>query len=188
MGTEQGPEFYTGNGYMGKYEKNLPIYEKASSFIFDSDIVPSIIELGCGVGFFAKCLRHLNKNYNYIGVDFSPKVIEIARSINPKTAFICGNLLDKKIQLLYKPESIYIILEVLEHIENDIDVIKSIPANSIVILSVPNRDFSAHVRFFRTMDEVVKRYSNYLTDIVKTEIITNPKKKAKVFMIFARRI
>ena len=178
MGIEKGPEFYTGKGYLKKFDSNYKIYSEAWKMI--PKYSKKIFDLGCGIGYFASIL---NKHYDYLGIDFSPIVIGIAKKAFPDMKFKVGSLLDESIYKLYKDDGIYIILEALEHIEKDIEVLQYIPKNSIVILSVPNRDFISHVRYFKTITEVKNRYSKVLKITDEKIIETNINKKAKVFMI-----
>jgi len=188
MGKEKGPEFYTGKGYLkeGAFEHNMAIYEEAIKLLPSLSKYNKIIELGCGIGYFAL----LVKKYKYIGIDFSVEVIKKARYINQTKVFIVENLLSKTLyKELYTNDCIYVCLEVLEHIDNDIDVIKSIPSGSPIIISVPNRDYDSHVRYYKNQRVIIERYQEFI-DFHKckwTIIETNPKKGAKVFMFRARR-
>lgn len=64
------------------------------SFLFDDYIIPGdkILDLGCGNGRFFELLK--DKDINYIGVDFSEKLIEIARKKYPKVKFQVADALD----------------------------------------------------------------------------------------------
>ena len=184
MGKEKGPDFYTGKGYLkkGKYESNLLLYDSVYELLPNFLLQPHIIDLGCGIGYFAKLLYE--KGYRkYTGIDFSSKVIEIAKKQVPNFDFICSNLLDKKLDKIYKNNEVFTILETLEHIEKDIKVLNRISKGSIIIISVPNKDYISHVRFFKCSSEVVKRYNDLIEfDTIKT-IETNSKKKSKIFIL-----
>jgi len=56
-------------------------------FLFDDYVIPGdkILDLGCGNGRFFELLK--DKDINYIGVDFSEKLIEIAKKKYPKVKF-----------------------------------------------------------------------------------------------------
>jgi len=188
MGEEKGPEFYTGRGYLrdGAKENNMLIYQEAYELLPKLNAFNKVIDLGCGVGYFSSLID----NENYLGIDFSKDVIKIAKELNPTKTFMVGNLLDENMyNLFYSSNDIYICLEALEHIEKDIEVLKTIPSKCIVIISVPNRDYESHVRYFKNQNEIIERYEDILDfDNCEWRIIeTNPKKNAKVFLFKTRR-
>ena len=79
----------------------------------------------------------------------------------------------------------YIILETLEHIEKDVDLIAKVPVGKRVILSVPNFDAIAHVRFFDTKKDVVERYKEQLTaESVKSVSVGG---RSKIFLLQGTR-
>ncbi len=187
MGEEKGPEFYTGEGYLkeGGFEHNKIIYDSALSLLPQFKEGDKIIELACGVGYLATLI---DRDYDYIGIDFSEKVIKKARKLNPNKRFVIGNLLQGAVKSLYNNDDIFICLEALEHIEKDIEVIKTIPSRCQFIFSVPNRDFTSHVRFFTNKNEIIERYKSIINfDNCEWKVLnTNPKKSAKIFMCKAR--
>lgn len=64
------------------------------SFLFDDYVIPGdkILDLGCGNGRFFELLE--DKDINYIGVDFSEKLIEIAKKKYPKVKFQVADALN----------------------------------------------------------------------------------------------
>jgi hypothetical protein len=78
-----------------------------------------------------------------------------------------------------------ICLETLEHIEKDTDIIKSIPENAHIILSVPSFDSASHVRLFKSMKVVLKRYGKYM-ELITVETFTFDNGN-KIYMIHGRR-
>ena len=64
------------------------------NFLFDDYVIPGdkILDLGCGNGRFFELLK--DKDVNYIGVDFSEKLIEIAKEKYPKVKFQVADALD----------------------------------------------------------------------------------------------
>lgn len=64
----------------------------------------------------------------------------------------------------------FIILEVLEHIEMDIDLLSKIPSREKVIFSVPNFDSFNHVRFFKDSASVNERYAPYFKSLSINEV------------------
>ena len=62
-------------------------------FLFDDYIKPGdkVLDLGCGRGQFLEFLR--GKNVEYIGVDFSEKLIEIAKKQDPEAKYQVADVL-----------------------------------------------------------------------------------------------
>ena len=60
----------------------------------------------------------------------------------------------------------------LEHINDDLELIKRIGKDKTLIASVPNFDSRGHVRHFADMSDVLLRYSRVLniTDISKVKL------------------
>ncbi len=188
MGKEMSSNFYTGKGYLrkGGFEKSLKLYNAAADLLLTPSKCPPIVDLGCGVGYFAKLL--FKRGYKqYTGIDFSPSMIKISKSHRLPYTFKKSSIISDSIWDLYKDYKLFTCLEVLEHINDDIKVLEGLPINSLFIFSVPNRDFHSHVRWFNTLEEVINRY-NFWIDFTKTHIIeTNPKKRAKIFLCKGRK-
>jgi 2-polyprenyl-3-methyl-5-hydroxy-6-metoxy-1,4-benzoquinol methylase len=58
--------------------------------------------------------------------------------------------------------AIFTCLEVLEHLEDDLALVKRIPPGFLFIASVPNSPSVAHVRTFPTVGSVFERYGREL--------------------------
>lgn len=65
-----------------------------TEFLFDNYVIPGdkVLDLGCGNGRFFELLK--DKDVDYIGVDFSEKMIETAREKYPKVKFQVANALN----------------------------------------------------------------------------------------------
>jgi 2-polyprenyl-3-methyl-5-hydroxy-6-metoxy-1,4-benzoquinol methylase len=155
MGKEMGPSFYTGHGYLreGVYEVYLELYKTVISLLPSPSICDHILDLGCGVGYFAKTLKELGYT-KYTGIDFSPKIIKYCNDTIEGYDFLCLNLIDKKTREMFNDYKIFTCLETLEHIKDDIKILKSIPKGSKIFVSVPSRDFTSHVRFLRMRNKL----------------------------------
>ena len=99
---------------------------------------------------------------NYLGVDISEVAIEQAKTVNEKygSCFQCADVFHWIDSLNEGREAIYICLEMMEHIVNDITLVERIPAGSKMVFSLPSFMSFNHVRCFSNMDEIKKRYSN----------------------------
>jgi len=65
---------------------------------------------------------------------------------------------------------VVVLLEVLEHIEQDIYVLSIIPLGKQVVITVPNFDAKGHVRFFDNLDVIKERYG-FLIEFGEEQIL-----------------
>ena len=183
MGKEQPAEFYTGKGYSLSAIKTMQVlYDHVADLL--SHKQDPILDLGCGPGCLAKVLKE--RGYcNYNGLDFSEDMISSAQMRVPGVLFIQANILEEETWKLYGVFGVFILLEVLEHIEEDLLVLEKIPVGKTVILSVPNFNHEAHVRCFYNMEDVLKRYKKLLyIDFFETIYFG---KRLKRFLVKGRR-
>lgn len=135
-----------------------------------------ILDIGCGPGQFAYFLNKKIPQVQYTGVDFSTTAIAIAQKRCPNYTFIAANATSVRDM---PPESydLVITLEVLEHIENDLELLQQLCHGKRIVFSVPDFDSFSHVRYFKDKEEVLRRYSE-LVDIQDiTEVNISPKTK-----------
>ncbi len=69
----------------------------------------------------------------------------------------------RRAQSYEQPYDTIVCLEVLEHIERDLDVIANWKSGCECICSVPNFDYPTHVRWFRHEAEIVSRYGHLIS-------------------------
>lgn len=119
-----------------------------------------ILEVGCGSGSFAHLLFD-KSGLDYHGFDFSEAAINKARARTGKPErFSVARAGDNA--LMERPYDTIVCLEVLEHIERDIEVVEGWKSGSTCVCSVPNFDQPDHVRFFQHEDEVRERYGRLI--------------------------
>jgi len=120
-----------------------------------------ILDVGCGTGQFANLLFD-NGYLNYFGIDISGVAIECAKKVNynHEDKFLTGSIFD--IDKEYLQCEALVCLEVLEHIEKDIELLKFFDKGTKVFLSVPSFDSLNHIRTFQTADDVHERYNSVL--------------------------
>lgn len=124
----------------------------------------NIVDLGCGNGQLARLLEKRKLSIDsYLGLDFSTVAINYANEKNTfehhKFQIEDFNIM----QNLNKSNTHFICLEVLEHIEKDLELLKKVNGNNNSFLfSVPNYDSLSHVRTFKDKNEIIQRYSNIL--------------------------
>ena len=182
--SEKKSKFYTGSGYLkvGRYAYR-PLYTQIINLLPNPDKCPTIIDLGCGIGYFAGylCKRKYTK---YIGFDFSKSVIELAKKHAPDFEYVLLNLYDDNLEELIKSYNLFTMIETLEHIDNDFDILNKLPTGSVLVGSVPNSKSKGHVRVFRGVHDVFNRYQSIIKFNFLNEFILNYKKPNNVVTIF----
>ena len=159
-----------------------PLYRKMVE-LMRKEGLHSVLEVGCGGGVMAEML--IANGVSYQGFDFSPAAIEKAQSRNPGERFSIGDATDPaSYQLTYDG---IVCCEVLEHIDGDLTAIEHWKKGSIVICSVPNFDYESHVRYFRSEDEVVRRYGQLL-DIWQIERVATSASANLTWAEYLKRI
>lgn len=189
MGQEQ-PSIYYDNLYSqsAKYRKSWnEISPRKKLWVAAAEGVdsPGVVDLGSGAGQFAQCLFQKERIEFYKGLDFSEKALRMARrlleesGISEYTGEGSGD--DRRWELSrvdlvalagfhngafsdFDDPNVwtFTLLEILEHIEKDLEVLALVPDGSPVVLSVPAFDDQAHVRHFKNQEEVSRRYRPYI--------------------------
>lgn len=162
MRKEKPAEYYTGKGYLSKSRhKFTPLYMRIIDLLPEPSAASMIVDFGCGVGYFAGRLLKL-RYPNYIGIDFSQDMIDIASERVPEYEYVLMSLYSEELEQFIKDYRIFTIIETLEHMENDINVLNKIPSGSLIVGSVPRADSLAHVRTFSGVNSVVDRYGSII--------------------------
>ena len=156
----------------------LPTWEKVLHELKMQGVL-RVFDIGCGPGQFAQYLLERMPGLVYHGVDYSQTAIFKAQRRCPSARFSEADVLNEDV-FSGVDADVYIILEVLEHIEQDCKLLTRIPAGKQVILSVPNFDSFGHVRFFKDKDEVLARYGELFGGLrVQTVELTG---RSKIFL------
>ena len=150
----------------------ISIWQRIVNILYDNGS-NSILDLGCGPGQFAEFIAAHMPEVRYTGLDFSSVAISQASRR-------CPNYLFKKMKLpttnflgLPAFDSV-VCTEVLEHVENDREILSVIPIGTLIVASVPNFDSFGHVRLFRNKEEVMERYGPLIDDIQVQAIALTP--------------
>jgi len=116
-----------------------------TEFLFNDYVIPGdkVLDLGCGNGRFFEFLK--DKDIDYIGVDFSEKLIEIAKEKYPKIKFQVADVLN------------------LPFPNNYFDKIYSIA----VLHHIPSEKF--RIQFFEEARRILKPNGLFILTVWKTE-------------------
>lgn len=156
-----GPEFYETVLEDRRNSQWLPLARNPyrTLWIRTALLVPrhrSVVELGCGTGRLGPLLATGARTY--LGLDFAPRLIEEARRYAPRLTFEVSDLRTEPI-----PDAqVYVANEVLEHLAQDLALLRRLPKGATVVLSVPSFDSASHVRFFPARGEAQRRYGSAL--------------------------
>lgn len=142
----------------------LPMYEEAATWIPANH---DVVDLGCGTGRFLHLLRWRNHYGPLTGIDFSTETLNEAGrylfgSGIADVALVCEDLRSWQPEPERAGATTYACLEVLEHLEDDRDLVARVPPGHQLVFSVPNYESEAHLRVFRGAGEVFERYGSLL--------------------------
>jgi trans-aconitate methyltransferase len=132
----------------------LPVYLAALRFLPELPIV----DLGCGTGRFARLVG----GRPYCGYDFAPAVIAEAERYCPGMAFEVADLRDWEHGPDLPDEVCYVLLEVLEHLDDDRGLLGRLAPGQPAVFSVPNFWSESHIRRFLQPAHVFERYGDLL--------------------------
>jgi SAM-dependent methyltransferase len=165
VGAERSAEWYD-EAFAGS-AKYRDAYQKSPYYFLWSviadrlrrDGVERVLDIGCGTGQLAAFLFDQGIE-TYVGMDFSPKAVEYARTAVPRGRFVVD---DARTSNVYTDEEHDVLLctEVLEHITDDLLVVARFRPRKRCIFSVPSYNSAGHVRFFDDVASVAERYGRY---------------------------
>lgn len=144
-------EEYTQHYSQSRY---LPVWQAIADRIKPRS---RVLEIGCGPAQLATMLVDLGLLGGYVGFDFSPNAIELAKKNLSGYRFEVDDA--RTTPLVTEVDyDVVICTEVLEHIMDDLVVLERIPTGKQVLATVPDFNYESHVRFFKDVDEVRARY------------------------------
>jgi SAM-dependent methyltransferase len=129
-----------------------------------------VLEVGCGSGTLGKML--IDAGMGYRGFDLAKEGVRKAalRAVGAAELFV-ADATDPTTYL--RDYDAIVCLEVLEHIDADLDVVGNWKPGCRVICSVPNFDYATHVRKFAREREVIERYG----ELIRIDRIIRIRKK-----------
>lgn len=163
-----------------------------------------VADLGCGNGLLAQCLKSRGYCGAYLGVDFSEDAVRGATSLLEATEGYSYQPEEELPDASYEfrvqdlrgwkelpgPQThitTYVALEVLEHLEDDIDLVARVPARARFVFSVPNFWSDSHVRIYDHVGTAFGRFGSLL-DFVSWQLFptANPRGAIHLYETYRR--
>ena len=169
MGRERSPEWYD-----AALERSVhlrlpyhespyyPMWQKIAKWLEPSG-VQTVMDLGCGPGQFAQVIEN-ETHCHYFGVDFSQDRIDAARRAVPHFLFVRDDVFEPRLHGM--SYDTVVCLELLEHLDNDVELLGLIRKGTRVFASVPNFGGESHVRHFSTHFAVCARYQSQFSKLM----------------------
>ena len=130
-----------------------------------------ILDIGCGCGQFAKL--SIESGHQCAGLDKDTEGIMFATERVPEAVFHVVDVTENQTLIRDGNYDTITFIQVLEHLDDDLAILATIPKGKRVVLSVPNFDDVDHRRFFDGMESVVERYCEFIL-CGKRRIIPDP--------------
>jgi 2-polyprenyl-3-methyl-5-hydroxy-6-metoxy-1,4-benzoquinol methylase len=134
-------------------------------------IYGSVLDIGCGMGHLAWDLSYNRKVTSVIGIDESPTAVLEASKRCRSGMFMVDDAF--KVLGEWTDYDAVCFTQVLEHVQNDLELLDLIPSGKRVFISVPKEEaheHPSHVHFFPCLADVVDRYRTKI-DIRKAEVV-----------------
>lgn len=187
VGREEGSDYYD-RMYSATADYHAPYQESFYYFLWSVIAdrlrrakVERVLEIGCGPGQMAEYLLDQGVR-EYTGLDFSPEAVKMAKSHVARGTFVVGDARDPAIHRQVAHDAV-LCTEVLEHIEDDLAVVKAFTPGKRCLCSVPNFPYESHVRHFKDADEVIARYGPFF-DSLDVATFRSPRDPNDRFFLF----
>jgi SAM-dependent methyltransferase len=142
-----------------------------------------VLDIGCGTGQLGALLLDQGVE-RYVGLDFSPNAIAIARAQLPadgRALVVVGDARTSDVYCSERYDAV-ICTEVLEHVEADLQIVSRFPSGVHCLCSLPNFPYESHVRHFTSPAEVAARYGGFFEHL-DVMAIRGPKSLTQVFYL-----
>jgi len=134
--------------------------------------IDNLLDLGCGPGQFAALLYDQGFR-KYCGVDFSCRCIEMAKERCDTFEFVVADVVQTDI-LESRNYDCLIAMEFLEHVKDDLAILKRVKSGTKFFGTVPDFPYPSHVRHFLNSKEVERRYGAFFSSFSVDSFLRDP--------------
>jgi SAM-dependent methyltransferase len=125
--------------------------------------IENVADLGCGAGNFVSVMLEKGMRPEmYIGIDSNFKQISTAKAAYPGWKFVYGDLSDDRVRAEYERYGAFLMLNLIDALEDDLDFLGRFPEGKPLIFSLPQSQREGSRRFFESGQEIRERYSSIL--------------------------
>lgn len=125
--------------------------------------IENVADLGCGAGNFASIMRDRNQRPEmYLGIDNNHSQISIAKAAYPGWKFIYGDFTQERNRAEYERFGAFLMLNLVDTLENDIEFLMSMPVDKPLIFSIPRFEHPESKFFLAEGRDIHDRYSSIL--------------------------
>ncbi len=125
--------------------------------------IENVVDLGCGAGNFVSIMtqRHQRPEV-YLGIDNNHAQISIAKAAYPGWKFIYGDFNNDRIKAEYERYGAYLMLNLVETLEDDLAFFAGLPEGKQVMFSIPKFEREDFKIVLPENTDVHERYSPLL--------------------------
>jgi trans-aconitate methyltransferase len=139
------------------------LYPLVAKYIFERlSACTRVLDVGCGPGVL---ISILSQKFPTDGIDSSAVAIQQARERNP---FARIHHMDLYKFRHWKEYDVFVMVEVLEHVQDDLALLHFFPPGGLVFATVPLKSDHtiepSHIRSYQDPDNVRERYAGVLQD------------------------
>jgi trans-aconitate methyltransferase len=147
-----------------------------------------VVDLGSGPGLLGELLVARRYEHPYAGYDFSSRAITTAEIRDVVPVLPCDLRVRRERQLAYQRPGVLVFSEVLEHLEDDVEIVTDVPPGRYVIITGPSFDSDSHVRCYRSAAALRERYASLLQLHLAGSVDLSPPLGRKIYAISGWRL
>ncbi len=126
--------------------------------------IENVADLGCGNGNFVSVMvSRRQRPEMYVGIDHNHQRISTAKAAYPGWKFIYGDFNDPRVRAEYERYGAFLMLNLIDTMEDDIGFLMSLPEGKPLIFSMPKFEREGSFRFLPDGRDIHDRYSSFLS-------------------------